>query len=136
MDHPRIGEDIYYLDLRAIYHEKRSKIERAMIKAKIKKAKIAFLIIQPNLSTKMKTQITVTIHAIISPRCSCRYFFIRDYLSSFFREFLPLLFYFAQLYSIIINVLESWQSGNAADSKSAEPMLNWCAGSNPVLSLL
>ena len=44
------------------------------------------------------------------------------------------LHYFAQLYSIIVNVLESWQSGNAADSKSAEPMLNWCAGSNPVLS--
>jgi hypothetical protein len=33
-------------------------------------------------------------------------------------------------------LMESWQSGNAADSKSAEPMLNWCAGSNPVLSLL
>ena len=32
--------------------------------------------------------------------------------------------------------MESWQSGNAADSKSAEPMLNWCAGSNPVLSLM
>lgn len=31
--------------------------------------------------------------------------------------------------------MESWQSGNAADSKSAEPMLNWRAGSNPVRSL-
>jgi hypothetical protein len=71
-DHPRIYGGIFYLDLRAIYHEKGSKIERAMIKAKIQKAKKAFLIIQPNLSTKMETQITETTHAIISPRCSYR----------------------------------------------------------------
>ena len=31
--------------------------------------------------------------------------------------------------------MESWQSGNAPDSKSGEPMLNGRAGSNPVLSL-
>ena len=31
--------------------------------------------------------------------------------------------------------MESWQSGNASDSKSDEPMLNGRAGSNPVLSL-
>ncbi len=30
--------------------------------------------------------------------------------------------------------MESWQSGNAPDSKSGEPMLNGRAGSNPVLS--
>lgn len=32
------------------------------------------------------------------------------------------------------SVMESWQSGNAPDSKSGEPMLNGRAGSNPVLS--
>ena len=32
--------------------------------------------------------------------------------------------------------MESWQSGNAPDSKSGEPMLNGRAGSNPVLSFL
>ena len=31
--------------------------------------------------------------------------------------------------------MESWQSGNASDSKSDEPMLNGRAGSNPVHSL-
>ena len=36
----------------------------------------------------------------------------------------------------MVTVMERWQSGNAADSKSAEPMLNWRAGSNPVHSLL
>jgi hypothetical protein len=35
----------------------------------------------------------------------------------------------------MVTVMERWQSGNAADSKSAEPMLNWRAGSNPVRSL-
>ena len=32
-------------------------------------------------------------------------------------------------------VVESWQSGNAPDSKSGEPSFPWRAGSNPVLSL-
>ena len=32
-------------------------------------------------------------------------------------------------------VVESWQSGNAPDSKSGEPSIPWRAGSNPVLSL-
>lgn len=31
--------------------------------------------------------------------------------------------------------LESWQSGNAPDSKSGEPSFPWRAGSNPVHSL-
>ena len=31
--------------------------------------------------------------------------------------------------------MESWQSGNAPDSKSGEPVLSGRAGSNPVLSL-
>ena len=31
--------------------------------------------------------------------------------------------------------MESWQSGNAPDSKSGEPVSNRRAGSNPVLSL-
>ena len=31
--------------------------------------------------------------------------------------------------------MESWQSGNAPDSKSGEPSFPWRAGSNPVLSL-
>lgn len=43
-----------YLDLKATYHEKRSKIERAMIKAKIKKAKTAFLIISQIYQQKWK----------------------------------------------------------------------------------
>lgn len=30
--------------------------------------------------------------------------------------------------------MESWQSGNAPDSKSGEPVLSGRAGSNPVLS--
>ena len=30
--------------------------------------------------------------------------------------------------------MESWQSGNAPDSKSGEPVRNRRAGSNPVLS--
>ena len=33
------------------------------------------------------------------------------------------------------NVMESWQSGNAPDSKSGEPSFPWRAGSNPVHSL-
>lgn len=32
--------------------------------------------------------------------------------------------------------MESWQSGNAPDSKSGEPVLSGRAGSNPVLSLI
>ena len=32
--------------------------------------------------------------------------------------------------------LETWQSGNAADSKSAEPVLSRRTGSNPVVSFL
>lgn len=83
---------IFYLDLRVIHHEKRSKIDRDMIKAKIKKAKKAFLIIQPNLSTKMETQITVTIHAIISPRCSCRYFSLETSSPHFSTNFFPYSF--------------------------------------------
>ena len=35
----------------------------------------------------------------------------------------------------MIFVMESWQSGNAPDSKSGEPSFPWRAGSNPVLSL-
>ncbi len=34
----------------------------------------------------------------------------------------------------MIFVMESWQSGNAPDSKSGEPSFPWRAGSNPVLS--
>ena len=36
--------------------------------------------------------------------------------------------------SLKIVLTEGWQSGNAPDSKSGEPMLNGRAGSNPVLS--
>ncbi len=32
--------------------------------------------------------------------------------------------------------MESWQSGNAPDSKSGEPVLSGRAGSNPVLSFI
>ena len=38
-------------------------------------------------------------------------------------------------YGIMLFVMESWQSGNAPDSKSGEPSFPWRAGSNPVLSL-
>ena len=31
--------------------------------------------------------------------------------------------------------METWQSGNATDSKSVEPVLSGRAGSNPVVSL-
>ncbi len=37
------------------------------------------------------------------------------------------------IFAILANVVESWQSGNAPDSKSGEPV-KWRAGSIPVLS--
>lgn len=51
-------------------------------------------------------------------------------------KFLVLLLSFDLLIVIITFVIsESWQSGNAPDSKSGEPVIRR-AGSNPVLSLI